>query len=713
MVNGYTAVFGGQNINPSQLSYRAVALSANQTLSWLTNSAPDANVLAAKMDVTPSGGGFSFTLPDADQGTTGADALFRNLGASSYSILDADGGAVATVAAGEEWFVYLTDNSDAAGAWSAIQFGTGSSSADAAALAGYGLKAITTTLNLNLPETSFATAHTVVATDRGQLLLSTGGAVTWPLTAAASMPDGFCCLVRNQGSGVLTLDPDGSELIDDEATKDLAVSDSCWLISTGSAWYTVGFGAATELNVLAITIAGGGAAGQQTLTTAQLAAQVQDYTGTLTGNRQYNYGSTVGYWLITNSLTLAGFTATWRVDNTDPGVTSASIPAGATALLKCDGTNMTLIGPVGAIAATSPITATASGNTVTVAHADSGAAAGTYKSSYATVDAKGHITAIADGVNVQAFTSSDTWTRPASATWVLVIAYGAGGGGGGGGGAAAGNARGGGGGGGGGSKAINLFRASDLSATETITIGAGGSSGSGGSSGNGSNGGAGGNSTFGSRLTAYGGGRGGGGVAATYGSGGGGAGTGAVGGDANGSTKGTGGATGSTATTAVDTAYGMVTGVGGDGGDASNGIAKVWGGGGGGAGNSGTASANGFHGGDTFRAAGGGAGGGPVSAANTQFTGGTGGGRGALSAGSTGGGSAGTTGGGAGGIGTTGNSAIGGGGGGAGGGNSGGTGGAGGNGAQPGGGGGGGGGGTTTGGAGGVGGAGAIYVFSW
>jgi len=113
----------------------------------------------------------------------------------------------------------------------------------------------------------------------------------------------------------------------------------------------------------------------------------------------------------------------------------------------------------------------------------------------------------ATSVNLQAFTVSGTWTKPVTATFVMVEAWGAGGGGGSGSRVVLGNASMGGGGGGGGAYAYRVFAASELTSTVTVTIGAGGTGGTAISvdSTNGNNGVTGGNTTFGSFITAYGG----------------------------------------------------------------------------------------------------------------------------------------------------------------------------------------------------------------
>ena len=99
--------------------------------------------------------------------------------------------------------------------------------------------------------------------------------------------------------------------------------------------------------------------------------------------------------------------------------------------------------------------------------------------------------------------SGATWSNSSAYTFVDVYICGGGGQGGGGGSCASGSGCSGGGGGGGGACVEQIFRASDLSSTVTVTLGSGGSSSSGDA--NGANGGT---STFGAYLTAYGGGGG-------------------------------------------------------------------------------------------------------------------------------------------------------------------------------------------------------------
>ena len=131
-------------------------------------------------------------------------------------------------------------------------------------------------------------------------------------------------------------------------------------------------------------------------------------------------------------------------------------------------------------------------NSVTVQHTDGTTVVDIYvvslpsQSGLTYVDGQGW-TVIGNSrpTNIQTFSASGTWNKPTSfnASVVLVRVWGAGGGGGGGSSLATATVTKGGGGGGGGCFVERIFRASDLSNDETVTIGAGGSVGAGGTAG--------------------------------------------------------------------------------------------------------------------------------------------------------------------------------------------------------------------------------------
>lgn len=238
----YTNVFGGSPVQPSEVGYRAFTFSVNTTLYWPEGNQNTTDVVSKLMNVTASTTSLALTMPAANQVSTGQDTIIRNVGANTFSVKDAGGNAIATVAAGEIWYIYLTSNATVNGTWSAFRFGTGSSSADAASLAGLGLTAILTTLNLAHPVTTKNAGYTLVTGDRAGTFVNIGGVVTFAFSPAATLGNNWFALIKNSGSGILTLNPDGAELIDGAATASLAINASCFVICSGTAFYTVGLG---------------------------------------------------------------------------------------------------------------------------------------------------------------------------------------------------------------------------------------------------------------------------------------------------------------------------------------------------------------------------------------------------------------------------------------------------------------------------------------
>ena len=101
----YTDVFGGANIYPSEISYSSVSLSASITLSWPEETSTSVNLATRIMDVTPTGAGFNITMPDAKKSGTGNTILFNNKGTAIFTVLNAGGVQVGTVAGGQLWQV--------------------------------------------------------------------------------------------------------------------------------------------------------------------------------------------------------------------------------------------------------------------------------------------------------------------------------------------------------------------------------------------------------------------------------------------------------------------------------------------------------------------------------------------------------------------------------------------------------------------------------
>ena len=98
-------------------------------------------------------------------------------------------------------------------------------------------------------------AYTVVATDRGHMILCSG-TFTLSLTSAATLGAGFGVAVVNAGSGILTVDPAGTETIGGKSALMLAAGASAILISEGAGWQVIGASGAVEHGYQLFTTSG-------------------------------------------------------------------------------------------------------------------------------------------------------------------------------------------------------------------------------------------------------------------------------------------------------------------------------------------------------------------------------------------------------------------------------------------------------------------------
>jgi hypothetical protein len=330
----YTDTFGGANIYPSEVDYSSVALAADITLSWPDETSTSQNLATKIMDVTPASAGLSITLPPANGTGTGQTILFNNRGGSTFTVKNAAGTQVVTVASGTLWQVYLTDNSTAAGVWVALQYGASTSQVNASSLAGNGIVATGTLLSQSVPVTQFNSNYTAGAQDRAQLFVWTGAGGTLTLPAPTAVGSNWFCYLRNSGSGAIVADPAGTILIDGGATLSFQPGESAIIVSDGVNYYTIGFGqsATFAFDYTSINVAG---AGNYTLTGTELNRIAYSFTGVLTGNRTIIVPATVQQYWVTNATTGAyNFTIKTA---TGAGVLVAS---GSRSILYCDGTNV-------------------------------------------------------------------------------------------------------------------------------------------------------------------------------------------------------------------------------------------------------------------------------------------------------------------------------------------------------------------------------------
>lgn len=331
----YSEVFGGATLYPSQQTYLALSFAADISLAWPVEQQIAGNdIVADIMDLNATALSLNVDMPDARQASNGVQSVFVNVGANTFTLRTNLGGTIISVAAGEAWVAYLTDNSTQAGTWKTFQLGATVSVANASALAGAGIKAVSTTLNQKIDSVVEASVpFTVVDSDRAKCLISTSGSGVCNLPSPASVGADWFFMLRNQGSGDVTVTPP-SGTIDGAATLSFSTGESAFIFTDGTNFFTVGMGGSSTSTFDYISIAIPGS-GDFTLSGANLNRIAYRFTGTLTGARKIVVPNTVQEYWVDNS-TSGAFALTI---GTAAGV-SPQVPQGEKAILYSDGTDV-------------------------------------------------------------------------------------------------------------------------------------------------------------------------------------------------------------------------------------------------------------------------------------------------------------------------------------------------------------------------------------
>jgi hypothetical protein len=338
----YNSPFTGNVVQPTDVSYASYALTSTTgtiQLEWPINGSVSNYVAARVMQVSTTSTSYELWMPPANQSSVGQDALIYNTGGVTLTV-KSFGGASTIVSipstGGSAQYIFITSNGTTTGTWGVIAFGSTTSLATASALAGYGLAAIGSTLNQTTPVTAFASTYTLLASDRASTYVWTGGAGTLSLTSATTLGNNWFVFVRNGGSGTLTVSPSGGNQINGSASLALQPSDSCLIVCSGSAFYTIGLGQGTQFSFTQLTksVAPGGAF---TLSSTEAANVIQKYTGALSSNVTVTMPQTVQIYYITNQTTGA-YTITFTTGAS--GGATATVPTAQQIILLCDSVNL-------------------------------------------------------------------------------------------------------------------------------------------------------------------------------------------------------------------------------------------------------------------------------------------------------------------------------------------------------------------------------------
>lgn len=343
----YVSPFTGDVVQPTDVSYQSLTFSTNQQLSWPDNTIPGGNtVVAARiMDCIANNAGLYIQLPPANQISVGTDILFRNRGAQDFVVQDYTGLNAVTVTAGTARYFYLVDNSTEAGVFRNFTYGAGTSVADAASLVGSGLTTMAGKLETSTDVIEVAVAPTLDEDSRALAYVWTSGAGTFNLPDPATIEPGWFIMVRNGGTGALTITPFAGSTIDNQSTSTFYPSDSAIIVydSTTDNFFTVGLSRQTTVTYSSATYDVDSIVGNS-LNLVSFAPTIQTYvafTGTRTQTLTVTLPAITQIYVISNITGQPGYSIDFEITGSlQPPV---SFGDGVTAILLSDGNTLTVL----------------------------------------------------------------------------------------------------------------------------------------------------------------------------------------------------------------------------------------------------------------------------------------------------------------------------------------------------------------------------------
>jgi hypothetical protein len=297
------------------------------------------------MDCVAEDTGLIVTLPAANQGSVGTDILFRNKGANAFIVQDPSGDQSVTIDVGGARYFYLVDNSTVDGVWSNVEFGAGTSYADAASLVGNGLTNQAGKLETSTSVYEVSVAPTFNEESRAKAYVWTSGAGTFTLPDPLTLETGWFILVRNNGTGALTIDPYSTQTIDGNTSIIFYPSDSATIVfdATTGNYFTVGFARQSTVAYTAATYDVDSIVGP-TLSLVSFAPTIQTYvafSGTRTTDLTIELPAITQLYVLNNNTGHIEYDLIFQV--TGSLSTPLTIGNGVTALVLSDGATLSIL----------------------------------------------------------------------------------------------------------------------------------------------------------------------------------------------------------------------------------------------------------------------------------------------------------------------------------------------------------------------------------
>ena len=251
-------------IAPAQVSFSRISLEKANTfltsVSSLSQSEPFLGVVNDVYSVSPT---YFLHLPDAK--TLAPPAQSQFICQNAFKLVDFEGNLIKEMSSGTNVIVTLLENGTSAGYWLSAQLTSQTSQANAADLAGLGLRADEVSSKINVQPKFYdfdTTPFTFTKAYQASFInwIGNNGTVTLPKAGViiGMVGTGYWLIIKNSspGNGVLTIDVEDDLLIDGSPTFNLFLGQSATFYCDGTNYQTVGYNSINSSSAVIISPSG-------------------------------------------------------------------------------------------------------------------------------------------------------------------------------------------------------------------------------------------------------------------------------------------------------------------------------------------------------------------------------------------------------------------------------------------------------------------------
>lgn len=253
--SSFSNLFGAGPVAPANPSFESLMLTASVALAWPLETTGGTPYVASQINITAAAGGIEVMMPPGETGSTGVQCMISNTGMNPFTVTTTSGVQIAVIATTQSWLISLIDNSTPDGSWQALQMASTVSSAVASGLAGPGLQAAGSQLEVIWDTLILSGNSLLVAANQATAVVWDGAAGILTLDLISNLGVGWYCALTNRGTQAITLNCSGGQTINGVGSLMIQPSDGGLIVCGAGGFNTIG----ALVTPLAIAAGGTGA----------------------------------------------------------------------------------------------------------------------------------------------------------------------------------------------------------------------------------------------------------------------------------------------------------------------------------------------------------------------------------------------------------------------------------------------------------------------